>query len=206
MFRKLGLKNVFLVFATLAISVAASAKVNIDQAAPDFSLLNSNGETVSLSDYRGQYVVLEWTNHLCPYVQKHYDSDNMQSLQRKYNDKDVVWLSIISSAPGKQGYVDAQQANELSDTRNADPTHVLFDPEGEVGKQYAAKTTPHMYVIDPAGALKYAGAIDSIKSANPADIAKADNYLDLSLTALLAGEKVAQTLTPPYGCSIKYKG
>lgn len=129
----------------------------------------------------------------------------MQSLQRKYAQEDVVWLSIISSAEGKQGYVKADKANELTETRNASPSHVLFDTTGEVGKQYSAKTTPHMYIIDPSGELKYAGGIDSIKSANPADIEKADNFVELAMTSLLAGQEVEKKLTPPYGCSIKYK-
>lgn len=189
----------------LTLSLSAGARVDVDAPAPTFTLNNSMGESVSLADFKGKYVVLEWTNHLCPYVKKHYDSDNMQMLQRKYTGQDVVWLSIISSAEGKQGYVTADEANELTTTRNATPTHVLFDPTGEVGKQYAAKTTPHMYIIDPDGELKYAGGIDSIKSANPADIPKADNYLDIGLTALLSGAEVEKKLTPPYGCSIKYK-
>lgn len=194
-----------LLFVALFGAFSLQAKVSVDAAAPAFSLQNSMGEQVSLDTYKGKYVVLEWTNHLCPYVQKHYSSDNMQDLQTKYADKDVVWLSIISSAPGKQGYVSAQEANQLTDSRNAKPNHVLFDPEGTVGKMYGAKTTPHMYIIDPQGELKYAGAIDSIKSANPADIAKADNYLDMGMSALLAGGEVQNKLTPPYGCSVKYK-
>ncbi|MBE1301667.1 MAG: redoxin domain-containing protein [Alteromonadaceae bacterium] len=191
--------------ALLTLTAWANANVNVDQPAPDFKLVNSNGESVNLSDYQGKYVVLEWTNHLCPYVKKHYGSDNMQSLQRKYNDKEVVWLSIISSAPGKQGYVEADEANQLTASRNAAPAHVLFDPEGDVGKLYGAKTTPHMYIIDPAGELKYKGAIDSIKSANPADIPKATNYLDEGMKALLAGGEVEDKSTVPYGCSVKYK-
>lgn len=189
----------------LCFSFAVSAKMKIDAPAPDFTLINSEGKEVSLADYKGKHVVLEWTNHQCPYVVKHYDSDNMQTLQRKYTDKDVVWLSIISSAKGKQGYVEADKANQLTTERKADPSHVLFDPTGEVGKAYAAKTTPHMYLIDPEGMLRYAGAIDSIKSANPADIPKAENYVISGLTALLAGEEVEKKLTPPYGCSIKYQ-
>ncbi|WP_394132258.1 redoxin domain-containing protein [Shewanella maritima] len=184
----------------------AVAAVKVDQAAPDFSLVNSKGQKVQLSDYQGKYVVLEWTNHLCPYVQKHYDSDNIPSMQREYADKGIVWLSIISSAEGKQGHIDAAKSDELTATRNAAPAHVLFDAEGEVGKLYGAKTTPHMYIIDPAGTLRYAGGIDSIKSANPADIAKADNYVAQAMTALLAGKEVTKKLTPPYGCSVKYKG
>lgn len=195
----------WLVVAALVLSTQAIAKINVDGEAPGFTLKGSNGETVSLSDFKGKHVILEWTNHQCPYVKKHYESDNMQSLQRKYTGKDVVWLSIISSAPGKQGYVEAAKANELTSSRNATPNHVLFDPDGIVGKRYAAKTTPHMYIVDPTGELKYAGGIDSIKSANPADIPKAVNYVDQGMNALLSGKDVKNKLTPPYGCSIKYK-
>lgn len=197
------LRNFSFLLALFAFTV--SGKVTLDSAAPDFTLPDTSGVDVSLSSFKGKHVVLEWTNHQCPYVKKHYGSDNMQGLQQKYTDTDVVWLSIISSAPGKQGYVTAQQAKELNQQRNAKPTHVLFDPEGDVGKLYGAKTTPHMYIIDPEGALRYAGAIDSIKSANPSDIAKAKNYLDAGMQALLAGKEVADKLTVPYGCSIKYK-
>jgi len=183
----------------------ATAAVEVDKAAPNFSLQNTAGETVQLSDYKGKYVVLEWTNHLCPYVEKHYGSDNMQSLQRKFTEQGVVWLSIISSAEGKQGHVSAEEADELTTSRKAAPSHVLFDESGDVGKLYGAKTTPHMYIIDPEGSLRYMGGIDSIKSANPADIAKATNYVDVSLESLLAGGEVAKKVTPPYGCSVKYK-
>ena len=189
----------------LGLSFVAQSAVKVDQAAPQFGLVNTAGEKVNLADYKGKYVVLEWTNHLCPYVKKHYESNNMQGLQKKYTEQDVVWLSIISSAPGKQGHVSADKADKLTSERGAAPTHVLFDPDGDVGKMYAAKTTPHMYIIDPQGTLRYAGAIDSIKSANPADIAKADNYLDMGMRALLSGEEVEKKLTPPYGCSVKYK-
>ncbi|BDX07125.1 redoxin domain-containing protein [Planctobacterium marinum] len=191
---------------TLLILPNLLSAAKVDAPAPDFVLLNTQGEQVKLSDYRGQYVVLEWTNHLCPYVQKHYSGGNMQGLQNKYTEQDVVWLSIISSAPGKQGHIDGDKADSLTTERGAAPTAVLFDPEGTTGKQYNAKTTPHMYVIDPQGMLRYAGAIDSIKSANPADIAKATNYLDQSMMQLLAGQPVSEKMTVPYGCTIKYKG
>jgi peroxiredoxin len=199
-----SLKVVVTLFA-FVLATSASARVEVDAPAPAFTLTSSKGETVSLSDFAGKYVILEWTNHLCPYVVKHYGSDNMQMLQRKYTEQDVVWLSIISSAEGKQGYVSSDEANALTSERNAVPTHVLFDTSGEVGKAYSAKTTPHMYIIDPAGELKYAGGIDSIKSANPADIPKAENYLDVGMQALLSGQEIEKKLTPPYGCSIKYK-
>jgi peroxiredoxin len=200
----MSIKQFFAALA-LGVSLSVSASIKVDAPAPDFTLMNTQGETVSLSDYQGKYVVLEWTNHECPYVVKHYNSDNMQGLQRKYAEQDVVWLSIISSAEGKQGYVTAEQADELTASRNAAPKHVLFDTSGEVGKKYSAKTTPHMYIIDPAGQLRYAGGIDSIKSANPADIPKAENFVDVGLSALLAGNDIEMKLTPPYGCSIKYQ-
>lgn len=193
------------VAGAMLVSASALASVKVDKTAPDFELVNVDNEAVSLSDYMGKYVVLEWTNHLCPYVKKHYSSDNMQGLQKKFTDKEVVWLSIISSAPGKQGHVDANTAKSLTTDRGAAPSEVLFDPEGTVGKMYGAKTTPHMYIIDPKGQLRYAGAIDSIKSANPADIPKATNYVDAGFGELFAGSEVTDKSTVPYGCSIKYK-
>ena len=199
------IRTIFIsLLAVFGLSIPSFAAVQVDQPAPEFTLISAAGKTVSLSDYQGKAVVLEWTNHDCPYVQKHYDSDNMQSLQRKYAAKDVVWLSIISSAPGKQGYVDAETANQLTSSRNAAPTQVLFDPEGTVGREYGARTTPHMYIIDKEGTLRYAGGIDSIKSANPADIAKATNYVDEGLTSLLGGQAIAKKSSSPYGCSVKY--
>ncbi len=198
-------KTLFIALFCMLSVFATHAKIEVDKPAPDFSLVNEKGETVTLSDHKGKYVILEWTNHLCPYVQKHYGSDNMQKLQEEYTGQDVVWLSVISSAPGKQGYVTAEESMALTEEREASPTHVLFDPEGDVGKMYSAKTTPHMYIIDPQGMLRYAGAIDSIKSANPADIARADNYVDLGMISLMAGQQVDKKLTAPYGCSIKYK-
>ena len=197
---------VFAILAMFTLIFTAQAAVKVDTTAPNFTLTSASGASISLDDYAGKVVVLEWTNHLCPYVQKHYDSDNMQALQRSYTAQDVVWLSIISSAPGKQGYVDADQANDLTRSRNAEPSEVLFDPSGEVGKRYGAKTTPHIYIIDKAGTLRYAGAIDSVKSANPADIAKATNYLDEGLKAVFSGKEVAKKTSVPYGCSIKYAG
>ena len=171
------------------------AAINIDAPAPQFSLQSASGDMVSLSDYAGKYVILEWTNHDCPYVKKHYDSDNMQAMQRDYTNDDVVWLSIISSAPGKQGYVTADQAIELTTGRKASPSHVLFDPEGTVGKQYSAETTPHMYIIDPEQTLRYAGAIDSIRSTRQSDIAKAINYVKEGMQALDNGQSVDPSLT-----------
>ncbi|QLE83932.1 redoxin domain-containing protein [Shewanella sp. Scap07] len=201
------IKTKIIAIAVLLMTLMGSAfaAVKVDQAAPNFSLANTKGEQINLADYQGKYVILEWTNHLCPYVQKHYDSDNIPSMQRKYTADNIVWLSIISSAPGKQGHIDSVTSDELTASRNAAPTQVLFDPEGEVGKLYGAKTTPHMYIIDPQGTLRYAGGIDSIKSAKIADIEKADNYVEQAMAALLSGKAVKNKLTPPYGCSVKYK-
>lgn len=201
----MSIKSLLIACFAIAFSSAVSAGVKIDSAAPDFTLQDSKGNTVSLSDFAGKHVVLEWTNHKCPYVVKHYDSDNMQSLQRQYTSEDIVWLSIVSSAPGKQGYVKADEANALTASRNASPSHVLFDPDGKVGRMYAAKTTPHMYIVDPVGQLQYAGAIDSIKSTKQKDIPKALNYVMAGLEALKAGNSPDPALTAPYGCSIKYK-
>jgi len=183
----------------------ASARVAVNELAPDFTLTSSTSETISLNQYKGKMVILEWTNHLCPYVQKHYDSGNMQKLQKQYTDEGVVWLSIISSAEGKQGYVSAAEANSLTENRQASPSYVLFDTDGKVGKTYGAQTTPHMYVIDKDGVLRYQGAIDSIKSANQADIAKAENYLTSAMGALAKGEQIKRSVTAPYGCSVKYE-
>lgn len=172
--------------------------------APAFSLKNDQGKVVSLSQFKGKYVVLEWTNHDCPFVKKHYGSGNMQSLQKKYTDKGVVWLSIVSSAPGKQGSVTAKESQALSAKRNASPTHVLLDATGEIGQLYHAKTTPHMFIIDPKGMVVYQGAIDSIPSASPQDISKAVNYIDKAFEALFAKKPVTTAITKPYGCSVKY--
>jgi len=177
----------------------------VGQKAPSFTLTNSDGKNVSLSDYEGKLVVLEWTNHECPFVKKHYSSNNMQNLQKKYTEQAVVWLSIVSSAPGNQGHIDGSKAKMLTKERSASPSQVLFDPSGNVGKQYHAKTTPHMYIVNTDGTLLYNGAIDSIKSADTADIAKADNYVDVALSEIMAGKEVSQPITRPYGCSVKYK-
>lgn len=183
---------------------AAWAAPEIGQPAPAFSAVDSHGNNVALEDFRGQHVVLEWTNHECPFVEKHYGADNMQALQKSATGRDVVWLSIISSAPGKQGHVSGKKANELTRERGAHPSHVLFDESGDIGRAYGAKTTPHMYLIDPAGVLRYAGGIDSIPSADPADIPKATPYVELAVNNALAGEPIDPATSRPYGCSVKY--
>lgn len=155
--------------------------------------------------YEGSFVVLEWVNHGCPFVKKHYKSGNMQKLQEGYTAKDVVWLSICSSAPGKQGYCSADEAQEISAEKKSACSAYLMDEEGTVGRQYGAKTTPHMYIINPDGNLIYQGAIDSIRSTDPSDVRKADNYVAMALDAAMAGEPVESASTRPYGCSVKYK-
>jgi peroxiredoxin len=192
----------FTLFTTF--STAASARVSVDQPAPDFTAVDSSGKEHRLSDFRGKTVVLEWTNHDCPYVRKHYDSGNMQALQKSATGKGIVWLSIISSAPGKQGHVSAEEANSLTSSRNAAPTAVLLDESGEVGRLYGAKTTPHMYIIDAGGKLVYMGGIDSIPSTSTDDIARATNYVDVALSALSGGQPIEDAVTRPYGCSVKY--
>jgi len=149
-------------------------------------------------------VVLEWTNDGCPYVGKHYGTGNMQMLQKHYTEQGVVWLSVISSAPGHQGYVDGERANQLTGDRQAAPTAVLLDPEGTVGRLYGAKTTPHMYIVDPEGTLIYMGGIDDVPSARWRDVENAENYVRTALDEALAGKPVTTAITRPYGCSVKY--
>ncbi len=172
--------------------------------APDFTATDSAGNTQKLSDQRGSIVVLEWTNHDCPFVGKHYGSGNMQALQKEAADQDIVWWSVISSAPDKQGYVSPQQANQLTSQRNAAPSAVLLDPEGTIGQLYSARTTPHMYVIDAEGELVYMGAIDDNPSANEADVETAKNYVRMALSAAQEDQPAEPATTQPYGCSVKY--
>jgi peroxiredoxin len=188
----------------LGLNLSAFAAVEPGEVAPDFTLTDSKGTSHKLSDFRGKLVVLEWLNHECPFVKKHYSSGNMQKLQQEYTAKGVVWLSIISSAPGKQGHRTGPQAEADTKDKNAAPTAVLLDPSGEVGKKYDAKTTPEMFVLDKEGKILYAGAIDSIKSTDSADIAKAENHVRQALDAALAGQPVPKPKTTPYGCSVKY--
>lgn len=184
----------------------ASADIQPGAAAPAFTGLSASGETVSLSDYDGQIVVLEWTNHDCPFVRKHYDDEmsNMQSIQEEAEEAGVVWLSVISSAPGKQGHVSADQANELTTSRAALPDHVLLDEDGTIGRAYNAKTTPHMFVINAEGIVEYNGAIDSNPSARVADIPTAEPYFVMALNDVVEGRTPDPAATKPYGCSVKY--
>lgn len=186
-----------------AISLALAAPI-VGRPAPQFTATDSNGKSHALADFKGKTVVLEWTNDGCPYVKKHYGSGNMQKLQQEVKAAGGVWLSIISSAPGKQGYVQGAGANQLTSSRSANPTAVLLDPVGAVGRAYEAQTTPHMFVIDPAGTLRYMGAIDDQPSTDVATISTARNYLREAFKAVSSGGKVAETATDPYGCSVKY--
>jgi len=183
---------------------AAAAAPQIGRPAPDFTATDSNGATVSLAALRGKVVMLEWTNDGCPYVGKWYRSGAMQQLQRDAAAAGAVWLSVISSAPGEQGYADGARANALTRERNAAPAHVLLDPKGTLGHLYGAETTPHMYVITPAGVLAYMGGADSIATTRVDDMARATPYARNALQAVLAGRVVEHAVTRPYGCTVKY--
>jgi len=172
--------------------------------APEFKGVDSNGVTHSLSEYKGKFVVLEWANKGCPYEQKHYLSGNMESLQRQWTDKGVVWLSILSSAPGQQGYMTPAEENDYLKTMKASPTAALLDPTGAIGHLFDARTTPHIFVIDTTGKIVYQGAIDDKPTPDPASLKTADNYVNDALNAAMAGKPVAEAVTKPYGCSVKY--
>jgi peroxiredoxin len=184
--------------------VPAAAGAGAGESAPAFSLPDQDGRTRSLSDFRGKFVVLEWFNNDCPFVRKHYGSGNMQGLQAAYTGRGVVWLTIASSAPGRQGHVSAEEARAIIAHRDARQTALLLDPDGAVGRRYGAKTTPHMFVINPEGVVIYKGAIDDRPSADPADIDGAVNYVQQALEDAMAGGPVTVADTTPYGCSVKY--
>src|SRR3989338_10986697 len=190
---------------TVGIFTRSFAQAENGKAAPNFTLKDSNGSDVSLSQFQGKYVVLEWLNYDCPFVMKHYNSGNMQSLQKTYTGKGVTWLSIISSASEQQGYYQAADVNRLNEEKKASPTAILLDQDGAVGKLYGAQTTPHMFIIDPDGVLIYQGAIDDIRSTNPDDVAKARNYVSAALEEAMAGKPVSTPSTKSYGCSVKYQ-
>ena len=188
----------------LTLHPGAAAQARVGAAAPVFTLPASNGRTVSLADFKGKTLVLEWSNHDCPYVGKHYRGNNMQMLQKKWTARDVVWLTVISSAPGLQGHVTAAEANTLTVERNAEPSAVLLDPKGAVGRAYGARVTPHMFVISGDGMVVYAGGIDDKQSAQIEDIKTARNFVDDALTELAQGKPVSRTAARAYGCSVKY--
>jgi hypothetical protein len=186
---------VVLAFAAGAVAAAA---------APDFALTDATGKTVKLSDYRGKYVVLEWTNPECPFVRKHYDSGNMQGLQKEWGARDVVWLAVNSTNQSSYEYKSPQQMGEWMRTKDAAPKASLIDGTSATGRAYGAKTTPHMFVVNPDGDVIYRGAIDDRRSTNPADAKSANNYVRAALSEALAGKPVTVASTTPYGCSVKY--
>ena len=182
-----------------------SRTASVYESAPNFTLTDSNGKQHSLSDFKGKWVVLEWVNFRCPFVGKHYNSGNMPALQKKYTEKGVVWLSICSSSPGKEGYFESDELKTEIKEHDSHATAYLIDADGTVGKTYQAKTTPHMYIINPEGVLVYAGGIDNIASTDKDDIAKATNYVKEVLDAGMSGKEIAVKASRPYGCSVKYR-
>ncbi|MGF1445336.1 MAG: redoxin domain-containing protein [Pikeienuella sp.] len=190
--------------AALGLALPAAAAPEPNAPAPLFTATDTAGQTVDLEGLKGRTVILEWTNHDCPFVIKHYGSGNMQAIQRDATAGGAVWISIISSAPGKQGHVSAARADELTIARNATPSHVVLDPEGTIGKMYRAVTTPQMFVIDAAGQIVFMGGIDDKPTANPADIPTATNYVRAALEAIAAGTSPAVQSARPYGCAVRY--
>jgi hypothetical protein len=190
--------------ALAAVPRLALAAPQIGQPAPDFTATDSDGQAVRLADLHGKEVVLEWTNDGCPFVSKWYRSGAMQQLQHDATARGVVWLSVISSAPGEQGYADGSRANALTQSRNAAPTHVLLDPDGALGHLYGAETTPHLFVIAPTGALAYMGGADSIASTRVEDLTRAEPFAREAIFAVLDNQPVQHAVTRPYGCTVKY--
>ncbi|MFC3194043.1 redoxin domain-containing protein [Marinicella sediminis] len=198
-------KPMMFFFTLISVSISLPAWANkAGEIAPDFTLTDTHGNSHTLSDFRGKTVVLEWTNHECPYVKKHYESGNMQQLQADATAEGIVWLTILSSAPGKQGHTTADEANEIIRQHEAKATARLLDYDGTVGRMYDAKTTPEMFIIDASGMIQYDGAIDDKPSFNPKSLKGATNYVTATLTAMAEGSEIAVTSTPPYGCSVKY--
>ncbi len=201
-------RTLFLSLGILAVSLPCAKQVCAEaaasQTAPAFSLQDSNGNAQSLDSFKGKFVVLEWFNPECPFVRKHYGTGNMQALQREMTSKGVVWLSIDSSAAGKQGHLTPEQAHVFQQEENNAATAILLDSDGAVGRLYGAKTTPHMFIINPAGVLIYAGAIDDKPTADPDDVKTAVNYVRQALNEALASKPVSVAQTKSYGCSVKY--
>ncbi len=196
----------FMLWACALLALLGSAfAVKVGEPAPGFTAVDSNGKQQRLSDYKGKFVVLEWHNQGCPYTRKHYESGNMQRLQKDWTAKGVVWLTVISSAPGTQGFVTPSQENDYVQKMNAVPTAVLMDFGGSLGHLYAAKTTPHMFIVDPNGTLIYNGAIDDHPTSDQGDIAGSKNYVSAALEQAMGGKPVTEAATRPYGCSVKYK-
>ena len=202
---KLKYLNILILFMVLSINAIADDTTIIGKPAPDFKLTDSKGKQYSLADFKGKYIVLEWINFDCPFVKKHYDSKNMQNLQKETTANGIIWLSICSSYPGKQGNFTPDEINKRIKESDAKMTAYLIDEDGTVGKLYGAKTTPNMYIIDKTGTLVYMGAIDDIKSTDIEDVSKAKNYIKSVFNELLNGQHQSIKSTVPYGCSVKYK-
>ncbi len=198
------MKKSFLAATLLGLASAAAFAATVGQPAPAFSVTDASGKTVSLADFKGQHVVLEWVNPGCPFVQKHYNSQNMQGTQKDAAAKGVVWLAVNSTARDAEDYKAPPEMAAWMKVHKAAASATLMDSEGKVGRAYGARTTPHMYIVDPKGTLVYAGGIDDRPSANPADIPGAKNYVKAALSESLAGKAISQASTRPYGCSIKY--
>jgi peroxiredoxin len=198
------MKKLILILATTLLSSFAFADAKVGTPAPDFAVMDAQGKPQNLKDYKGKYVILEWYNKDCPYVRKHYDSKNMQKLQFDMTAKGIVWLTVISSAQGKQGYLAPGEALTNGAKEGSKASAILLDPSGSMGKTYGAKTTPHMYLIDPQGVLRYNGAIDNNDSSDPKTIASAENYIVAATNSAMKGEKIAKETSKPYGCSVKY--
>ena len=188
----------------LAAASGAMAAAEVNKPAPAFTGVGTDGKPLRLDAYKGKTVVLEWTNHECPFVKKHYESGNIPTLQKDAADKGIVWLQVVSSAPGKQGHVDGATAQKLNGSRKAAPAGTVLDPDGSIGKLYGAQTTPHIFIVKADGTLAYKGGIDSIPTADKADLPKAENYVTSALKAIAAGTAVEKASTKPYGCAVKY--
>ncbi len=193
-----------LLAASIALSAVGAWAAAVGSAAPEFSIADTDGKPVKLSDYKGKFIVLEWTNPECPFVRKHYDSKNMQDLQKEWGGKDVVWLAINSTNTTSGEFKTPQEMAAWMKSQGAGPKATLIDSTSATGRAYSAKTTPHMFVVDPSGKIVYAGAIDDKRSANPADAKVANNYVRAALTEAMSGKPVSKASTTPYGCSVKY--
>ena len=202
--RRLSLAACLTTAAILLTAALALFAARVGEAAPDFTATDSTGKTQHLADYRGKYVVLEWHNNGCPYTRKHYESGNMENLQREWTARGVVWFTVISSAQGEQGYMTAEQENQYMQQMHAAPTAALLDPSGDLGHLYSAKTTPDMFIINPEGVLIYEGAIDNRATPDASDIPGATNYVSQALTEAMAGRPVSVPVSQPYGCGVKY--
>jgi len=198
-------KTLSAILLTAAVAGYALAAADIGKPAPTFTATGSDGKVYSLADYRGKFVVLQWYNKDCPFIHKHYDSANMQMLQAAYAKKGVIWLEVASSAPGKEGYMTAAEAQANRTKYYVKSTATLLDSAGAIARLYEAKTTPHMFIVDPKGILIYKGAIDDHATADPADIPNSKNYVAAALDEAMAGKPVTTPSTRPYGCSVKYQ-